>query len=120
MTNSTYILSESALYRKFSEELIVIQAESGHFYYFSQNTEKYLDFFRTPHSLNDLIANFGDISSDSQEHLEQFVKSLVEKEILEPTEKEANSSESFLFEYSKPVFLRTGEKTLDQITFLCP
>ncbi|MEZ4751551.1 MAG: hypothetical protein R3B54_13310 [Bdellovibrionota bacterium] len=110
------IIPNSTVYRNVSDELVVIQLETGRFYYFTSDTKEFLDYFQQPRSLDFLDG--GDDQEDPQ-YLKEFCKFLLEKKILEKSEA-ADESPALNGRLAKPTFLREGEKTLDEITFLCP
>ncbi len=108
MAELCYQVPESTIYRKVSEELVLIQLDTGKFYYFNPETEAFLDFFKAPRSL-----------STEDPDLHTFVEFLLQNKILKKT-KPLDSTDSDGFPEGKPALLREGEKNLDEITFLCP
>lgn len=112
----TLIIPNSTVYRNVSDELVVIQLETGRFYYFTADTKEFLDYFQQPRSLESLGES--DEQADSQ-YLKDFCKFLLEKKILEKSGA-SDENPGLNGRLAKPTFLREGEKTLDEITFLCP
>ncbi|MCB0405688.1 MAG: hypothetical protein KDD51_12975 [Bdellovibrionales bacterium] len=112
----TLIIPNSTVYRNVSDELVVIQLETGRFYYFTADTKEFLDYFQQPRSLESL--GDGEEQEDPQ-YLKNFCKFLLEKKILEVSDA-GDSGPALHGRLAKPTFLREGEKTLDEITFLCP
>ena len=116
-----YHTPESTIYRRISDELVVIELQSGRFFYFNPPTEKLLDFFKEARSLPEFVDGAGLTEKEPEkQHLEKFCQFLLEKGILE----NVGSASEFAFvgtvDYGRPELIREGERTLDEITFLCP
>ncbi len=114
---------ESTVYRRVSDELVVIQLDTGYFYYFNPETEEFLDFFRKPRPLGDYCkaVQLQDPDSNEGEYLKNFCSFLLENKILRKVDPQEHSPIPLSkMSYRKPQFVRKGEKTLDEITFLCP
>lgn len=123
MKNVGYQVSESAIYKKFSEELIVIQVETGKFYYFSSSTESLLNFFKTPQRFEHYLETIDPSRRDEETvtYLEDFCDFLLQNKILRAIERfEDKKTSSAQSSFEKPQFLRKGEKNLEDLTLLCP
>lgn len=115
----TLQIPNSTVYRNVSDELVVIQLETGKFYYFTAATKDFLDFFQQPRSMDSCLDGGPEEGLEDPQYLKDFCKFLLEKKILEKCEGDeaAKPTEP---KFVRPTFLREGEKTLDEITFLCP
>jgi len=124
MKKSCLQVSETTIYRDISDELLVIQLETGLFYYFNPKTKTYLDFFKQPRPFSNLLLGLHlDEDAEECEYLKGFCDFLLKNQILVTVEIEAELTEEeeiAELKYNKPIFLRKGEKTLDEVTFLCP
>ena len=111
----------AAVYREVNGELVLIHTDTGRFFYFNRATKELLDFFQSRHSLDefvercDLDTNQSSEKSEKQ-YLQDFCQFLLEKQILQKvdgasTSENTNSS----LKYSRPEFLRLGERTLDEV-----
>ncbi len=116
MDEERYRTSESAVYREVGNELVVIQVETGHFYYFNKTTKQFLDFFRHPAKLDDFLSRAG-LSDDAElTYLKTFLCTLKDKRILEATEATGViPSGGEVSSYDRPTLIREGEKKLDEI-----
>jgi hypothetical protein len=114
-----YFTPESTIYRRVENELVVVQLDTGRYFYFSPETEQFLNFFRSPHSLEQFCEGTEAAFSDIDE-LKQFCRFLTQKEILQVASKPASEPEIPAHSFLKPSLLREGEKTIDQISFGCP
>jgi hypothetical protein len=108
---------ETTVYRKVGNELVVIQLDTAHFYYFSPETENVLEYFKSPATLDQLI---GEAGANEKEHLLEFCHLLLEKQILKETKPDKKAAPKMSSPYKRPVYLREGEKTLEQISFASP
>jgi hypothetical protein len=115
MNEERFQTSSAAIYREVGEELVVIQVDTGCFYYFNKTTKRFLDFFRDAATVTEFLDRV-DAASGDTEYLEEFCRSLVSKRILEPARGAgAPRAAAVAPEYSRPTFLREGEKRLDEI-----
>jgi hypothetical protein len=111
----SYQTSDSAVYREVGNELVVIQVDTGHFYYFNQTTKQFLDFFRHPAKLDDFITRAGLTDDEELGYLKSFLGTLKDKRILEASPGADEPSAASLAAYSRPALIREGEKKLDEI-----
>ena len=117
---SGYLTPESTIYRQVEDELVVIQLDTGHIYYFNPSTESFLDFFRAPRSFSDFLQTSKlDEGKDEAQYLERFLNTLYDMKLLQKADSQDTSVPPPL-DYSRPLFLRKAERTLDEITFLEP
>ena len=100
---------------------MVIQLETGKFYYFTSDTKDFLDFFKSPRSLDSYLTTTEaeTNSSDNSQYLNDFCGFLLKNKILQQSD-ELSEALPESYGHVQPKFLREGEKTLDEITFLCP
>jgi hypothetical protein len=109
----------SALYRQFDGELLVVQLQTGHFFYFTPNTKLIFDFFQEPQTLGAyLLASGLSDAGEEREYFERFFAQLVQCRIVEP----AAASESLPLPkttYSRPALLRIQEGKLADVALLC-
>lgn len=115
-----YRKTAAAVHRIIDNELIVIQSDSGTLYHFSPNTETLINLFSVPTSVDDLF-HLLKITQDETErkYMADFVKSLVEKGILEIVVASSDIGEekqARIPRYERPIFIKKGEKSLDDIS----
>ncbi len=115
MNETCYQTSVSAVYREVGDELVVIQVDTGSFYYFNRTTKQFLDFFRNPAKLGDFVEAAHLKDGSEQGYLEAFLAELREKRILESSQAMGKPAGQLPGEYSRPTLLREGEKKLDEI-----
>lgn len=116
MDQERYRTSESAVYREVGNELVVIQVDTGHFYYFNQTTKQLLDFFRHPAKLDDFLSRAGLTDDAECGYLASFLDNLKGKRILEETQSSNELAPATqVSNYTRPTLLREGEKKLDEI-----
>ncbi len=121
MTASFLCTSDSVVFRKVADELIVIHLNTGQMCHFTSGTEEMLEFFKQPKRLESYLKAAEVESQDSEvEHIRNLAHFLVDQQILEarPVGEEVNPE--FRVSYSRPGFVRFDDKTLDQIAFLYP
>lgn len=121
MDKSCNLTPESTIYRQVSDELVVIQLDTGCFYYFNPETQDFLDFFREPRNLDDFFgaASLSEQGAEERAYLKDFSDFLLKNQVIQSVSK-TKAPFATKISYKKPRFLRKGEKTLDEITFLCP
>lgn len=116
MNEERYQTSGSAIYREVGDELVVIQVDTGCFYYFNRTTKQFLDFFRSPSNLDAFVECAGLADGTERGYLENFLGSLKEKRILEtPPASLPSENSGAVAGYARPALLREGEKKLDEI-----
>ena len=123
------IVPSTTVYREVSDELVVIEIESGLVYYFSLSTRYILDYFQKPSTLEALIENAAKkkgYSREEERHLTDFISFLKEKALLVDCADKSQAApapeegtvELSGDEYVRPRFLSLADKTLDEITLL--
>jgi hypothetical protein len=119
MSDSTFQVPESTLYRKVYDELIAVQIESGEFYYFTPDSETFFEYFRDPRTLEQYFAaaRLGPEAETERTQVQNFCGFLVENGLL-VTRPEPALLDEVQVEYARPQFLRRGEQKLDEVAFL--
>lgn len=114
MKTKNYIVPSTTVFRKVGEELVVVQLETSRFYFFSPETEKFLEDFRAPRDLDSYCA----ATKADPAYLKEFCRELAERKLISETEVPAEpvTQEGG---YLAPLFLREAEWTLDQLSFTC-
>lgn len=100
-----------------AEELVVLQLDTSHFYFFSPATQGWLEYLRKPKSWSQLIAH-GQTLGASPEQLQEFCQDLLQKRILQESESPAVADATAL-PTAVPRLLRDPGKTLEQLSFTC-
>ncbi|MBI4406001.1 MAG: hypothetical protein HY537_17710 [Deltaproteobacteria bacterium] len=121
MNEQTFIAPESTIYRQVSDELVVIQLDTGFFFYFSPETSAFLDFFRQARTLADFLESIGlnESQASEKEYIHVFIEFLTSHQIIIRTDFPSHGPLTH-FSYCRPVFYRKGERVLDEVAFLCP
>ncbi len=115
-------LSQSVVYRQVMGEFVVIQLETGKIHYFTPPAEQVLSFFASPTSIENFETAHALVeNSDEKEYLKDFFKILLDEKILELKKgAEEEKAQDSVTSYLRPEFLRTDQKNLSEIVFLCP
>jgi hypothetical protein len=109
-------VSPSTVYRQIGDELIVIQADSGVFYYFNPGTKGLLDLLRCPRDLGQLYESLGlDSQAEERRYLNEFTEFLLDEGILQPSPAEAAEAAPRPAGYERPQFLRRGDRKLEDL-----
>ena len=114
-----YQTSKNTVSRVIGNELIVIQLDTGRYHYFTQSTEELLAYFKEGATLESYISNES-IDDGEKKKLEELCAQLLERKILETSQRLAQKVRTSKRKFNSPRFLRDGEKTIDQISFLSP
>jgi len=121
MENQVFCTPETTVYRQVKDELVVIQLESGKFFYFNPTTKEVLDYFKTPRSFGAfLIAAEATPTSERGVQLREFCRLLLENQLISEAESVSDSLVEAVKMSMPPSLIRRGEQTLDELTFLCP
>lgn len=123
MSDTAYVCpSQSVVYRKVKDELVVIPLKSGRFYYFNPEAENFLNFFRQPRRLSDFrkAVKIEVLPEEEQKYLDEFISRLKELEILRESERDLSEPSFETQAYSRPRFLRQGDRTLADVAFMYP
>jgi len=117
---SKYKVKEAVVYRRLDDELVVVQSDTGAIHFFSPDTESVFDAFSEPLSVEEFIRTYKvPQAKEEAEFLTSFVETLVNQEILEVAPSEATGakqkSPALAPPYTRPAYLRTSRKNLDQI-----
>lgn len=120
MIDVCLVTPESTLYREVDGELVVIQLDSGHFYYFSSETKLMLDFFRKPRKLSTFLERAALNEAEKGQPIKQLCEFLLAEKILVYSEEQEQPVDIFDYSGELPRFKRKGNCTLDELTFLCP
>lgn len=113
---------DSTVYRLVDDELVLIQLDTGHIFYFNACAKTLLDFFRAPKKLASFmdVTGLDDTRKEDRDYLSEFCDFLIQHKILKKTTVAVEGSDEQKLPYSKPVFLRKADKTLDEVSFLSP
>jgi len=106
----------AAIYRKFDDELLVVQLETGYFFYFTPHTKTVFDFFAVPQTLEAYFMAAGIAEEDALErkYLENFLGFLTENNLLAkcpPIDEVSLPS----VPYHRPKLLRRSDNRIDDI-----
>ena len=106
-------------YRVVGEELWMVELESGIFFYFSAEAYSFFEFFQTPRSLRGFLNGASIPVEDVKEisYLEMFLKFLSECQIVEMIDGK-DSESPHQVKYTRPLFLRKGDRPVDEIAHL--
>ena len=63
----------AAIYRKFDDELLVVQLETGYFFYFTSNSKGIFDFFTLPRTIESYFAASGITDEDGLKKISRKV-----------------------------------------------
>lgn len=117
LNTKSLLAPESTVFRKVAEELIVLQLDTAHFYYFNPETKEWLDYLRQPRSLQQ-IEDLGKAHGLDHSELGRFCKELLTKGILRESSEAAVPGDG-ITRSQMPRLLRDPGKTLDQLSFTC-
>lgn len=114
--------SQAVVYRKVKDELVVIPLKSGKFYFFNPEAENFLNFFRQPRRLSDFTkaTKVEAFPEEEQKYLNDFITRLREMDILREYERDYSTPLEETQAYSRPRFIRQGNRTLADLAFLYP
>ena len=121
MGASFLFTSESVVFRKVGEEVIVIHLSTGQMFHFTLPTKDFLEFFRKPKRLESFVRASG--LADQPEEIESLrglTQFLLDKKIFETSALGEEVGDEKPIQYSRPGLIRLDETTLEHIAFLEP